>query len=103
MALDFYILGYNVAIECQGDQHIYNRDTYYNIEGKFEKRVILDKLKNKLCKKHKIPIIYIFAKRNSKHRLDEQFNHMYDDALFIEDIVKDNSILLDKIKARLLI
>jgi len=97
MALDFYLPEFNVAIECQGDQHIYNRSTHYNIEGRFEKRIILDKLKNRLCKKYGIPIIYIFNKRNSKYRLDEQFNHMYDDALFIEDIEKDNSILLDKI------
>ena len=101
MALDFYLPEYNLAIECQGDQHIYKRDTYYNIEGRFEKRIILDKLKNRLCKKYGIPIIYIFNKRNSKYRLDEQFNHMYDDALFIEDIMKDNNILLNKIKARL--
>lgn len=46
-------------------------------------------------------MIYILNKENSKYRLDEQFNHMYDDALFIEDVMKDNSILLDKIKARL--
>jgi hypothetical protein len=101
MALDFYLPEHNIAIECQGDQHIYNRDTYYNKDGQFEKRIMLDKLKYKLCVEHGINVIYIFFKRNSKYRLDEQFNHMYDDALFIEDIMKDNTILLDKIKARL--
>ena len=98
MPLDFYIPDYNIAIECQGDQHIYNRDTYYNKDGQFEKRIMLDKLKYRLCIEHNIRIIYIFSKRNSKYRLDEQFNHMYDDALFIEDIMKDNNILLNRIE-----
>lgn len=53
-----------------------------------------------LCK---IPIIYIFNKLHSSHRLNEHFNHMYDDALFIEDIIEDNNILLNEIKKRSLI
>ena len=98
MPLDVYIPQYNVAIECQGDQHIINRDTYYNKNGQFEKRLLMDKLKLKLCSEHGINIIYIFAKKNSKHRLDEQFNHMYDNALLIDDIIENHDILLNKIK-----
>ena len=46
-------------------------------------------------------MIYIVSSEHTEILKDEQFNHMYDDALFIEDIMKDNTILLDKIKARL--
>jgi len=100
MSLDFYLPKYNIAIECQGDQHVFYRDTYYNVEGKFEKRVALDKLKNKLCKEHNIPIIYIFNKLHSSSRLNELFEHMYDDAIFIEDINNDNNTLLKAINEK---
>jgi hypothetical protein len=74
-----------------------------NRKDKFEDKVCRDKLKYNLCKEHNIPIIYIFNKFHSSHRLDEHFNHMYDDALLIEDIIEDNSILLNEIKKRSLI
>lgn len=102
MFLDFYLPNYNLAIECQGSQHIDGRnDSIMAKKQTFEERVELDKLKLKLCSDNGIKIIYIFSEQKSSKRLDEQFNHMYDDALFIEDIIEDNNILLNKIKARL--
>lgn len=95
MCLDFFLPQYNIAIECQGEQHIYKTKLY----GKsFEKTKKRDLLKNTLCKQHNIKIIYIFSKHHSKARLNEDFNNIYDDALFIEDIIKDNKILLNRIK-----
>lgn len=99
MFLDFYLPQYNVAIECQGEQHIIERkDSLMNKNNNFEENALRDQLKLKLCKEHNIPIIYIFNKHHSNTRLNEQFNHMYDDALFIEDIEKNPQILLNKIE-----
>lgn len=98
MFLDFYLPDYNIAIECQGEQHILNRKSIMNKHETFEDKVERDVLKNKLCLEHGVRIIYVFSKIHSAQRLNEQFNHMYDDALFIEDIENDNSILINKIK-----
>ena len=69
-----------------------------NKTDKFEDKICRDKIKLQSCKEQNIPIIYVFGKTHSANRLNEQFDHMYDDALFIEDIMKDNNILLDRIK-----
>ena len=96
--LDFYLPQYNIAIECQGEQHINEGNGIFKSNDDFQNNLTRDKIKLKLCEKHGILIIYVFGKHNSKSRFNEQFNHMYDDALFIEDIIKDNNILLNKIK-----
>ena len=99
MFLDFYLPKYNIAIECQGTQHIDGRNgTIMTKKQSFEERIEMDKLKFKLCNENNISIIYIFNKKNSSKRLDEQFGHMYDDALFIEDVIENNDILIDNIK-----
>lgn len=96
--LDFYIKEYNVAIECQGEQHIIERDeSLLNKTDKFKDKIYRDKLKNILCTNHNIRIVYILSKMHSSYCLNEQFNHMYDDALFIEDIQENPQILIDKI------
>ena len=101
MFLDFYIPKYNIAIECQGAQHIDGRnDTIMTKKQTFEERVEMDKLKYKLCFENNIPIIYIFNKEKSSRRVNEQFEHIYDDAIFIEDINNDNNILLKVINEK---
>ena len=98
LPLDFYLPKYNVAIECQGEQHVVKRNnSIMNKCDKFEEKVHRDKLKHKLCTEREIHIIYIFNKFHSSNRLNEEFNHMYDDALFIEDILKNPQILLNEI------
>ena len=102
MFLDFYLLDYNIAIECQGEQHIVERsDSLLNKNDKFENKVTRDLLKNKLCYDNKIPIIYLFTKIHSSNILDEKFNGIYNKPLFIEDINENNKILLDKISEAL--
>lgn len=98
MPLDFYLPKLNIAIECQGEQHIIERDdSIMNKNDKFEEKVYRDKLKYKLCKNNDLEIIYVFSKYHSSNRLNEMFDHMYDDSIFIEDIIENNNILLDKI------
>lgn len=61
-SLDFYLPEYNVAIECQGEQHFKPVD--FAGKGKtwainnFKKIKILDKNKYNLCKENKIKILY---------------------------------------------
>lgn len=68
LRLDFYLPKFNIGIECQGIQHYMpvdfgNKGDEWATEN-FEKIQFLDKLKNNLCKKNGIKIIYI--KYNSK-------------------------------------
>ena len=74
--LDFYLPDYNIAIECQGEQHFKSFDFFGGEEG-FKRRQELDFIKNKLCINHGIKIIYYstidlpyFAKvENSKEKI----------------------------------
>ena len=56
--------------------------------------------KLKQCNKNGYKMIYILNKKNSELCLNEQFEHIYDDSLFIEDIIKDNNILLKAINEK---
>ena len=95
MPLDFYLPQYNIAIECQGEQHL--METSFSKGNMFDKIISRDQLKYKLCQEHGIPIIYILNKKFAQQSLNEQFNHIYDNALFIEDIEENPQILLEKI------
>ena len=57
-SLDFYLPDYNIAIECQGEQHYKSVKAWGGDEGLL-KRKKLDKLKEEKCKKHGIKIIYV--------------------------------------------
>lgn len=61
MSLDFYLPKYNIAIECQGEQHFRPID-YFG--GKEEYDIICnrDKIKYNLCKEHGLNIIYFSTK-----------------------------------------
>lgn len=62
MPLDFFLPDYNIAIECQGEQHFMNT-TLYGTNGAFEKQKSKDLLKYNLCKEHGIRILYFTDKR----------------------------------------
>ena len=57
MFLDFYLPDFNVAIECQGGQHFFPVDLFGG-EDFFNKTLLRDDIKNKLCAEHSIKIIY---------------------------------------------
>lgn len=71
--LDFYLPEYNVAIECQGEQHYYPVDFAGKgkewAQKKYEQIKILDKNKKKICTKHKIKLIYFGVKKYRKNVL----------------------------------
>ena len=74
--LDFYLPDYNIAIECQGEQHFKPVD-FFGGEEQFKRRQELDFIKHKLCINNGIKIIYYstidlpyFAKvENNKEKL----------------------------------
>ena len=57
LRLDFYLPDYNIAIECQGQQHF--KDVYF--DGKtslLEENIKRDQIKKNLCEEHGLKIYY---------------------------------------------
>lgn len=72
-SLDFYLPDYNIAIECQGEQH-FNKSFYKTKNcteeecNNFLKYIQnLDKKKKKICKENNIILIYFLDKRFVKN------------------------------------
>lgn len=61
LPLDFYLPEYNVAIECQGDQHFRSYDVWGGdlMLQSVQRR---DIIKNNLCEKHGIKVFYLIPK-----------------------------------------
>lgn len=55
LRLDFYLPEYNIAIECQGEQHFINVPIF---KSKAKDAKIKDDIKLNLCNKHGIKILY---------------------------------------------
>lgn len=70
-SLDFYLPKYNIAIECQGIQHIKPDGNFgskkLTKEEIYEKVCELDDIKNELCKNNGVNIIY-YADTNLDYR-----------------------------------
>lgn len=84
--LDFYLPDYNIAIECQGQQH-FEKIEYYGGKEKFEKVLKNDLLKMKLCNEHNIKIIYKSNMKNCSKRIIKEWK-MYDVIINNEDLLK---------------
>ncbi len=76
LPLDFYLPDYNIAIECQGEQHFKNnrwfgckdKNRIYYYFKEIQKR---DKIKKELCKKNNLPLYYINYNDNVEEKLNE--------------------------------
>lgn len=72
--LDFYLPDYNIAIECQGEQHFRDIVIYDSKKNNIER----DTIKYNKCKENGIKMIYYFPKKTViKNLLNEEFNHIY--------------------------
>ena len=97
-SLDFYLPNYNIAIECQGEQH-FTKSLYIRSKYSFEDRVANDILKYNLCKEHGIPLIYILPKKMMKYSKLPIFKSIYScNVLIYEEVLKDPNILLNHVK-----
>ena len=64
LKLDFYLPNYNIAIECQGEQHYRPVDTFGGQES-FITTQKRDKVKKELCEQHGIKVFYLSDKKNT--------------------------------------
>lgn len=72
-SLDFYLPQYNIAIECQGEQH-YNPIKYIGGEEKLRIITERDNRKKTLCESNGIKIFYIKYTENVEERFQELIN-----------------------------
>lgn len=93
-SLDFYLPDYNIAIECQGEQHF--NDTYFKVKNiedtKKQLNYVqeLDKKKKQLCKENNIKLIYFLEKKFVKYLEDDDI--YFTDINKILEIVKEHGI-----------
>lgn len=58
---DFYLVDYNIVIECQGGQHFYPIARFGGVK-EYELTIQRDKIKYKLLQEHNIPVVYFTKK-----------------------------------------
>ena len=61
--IDFFLPDYNIAIECQGEQH-FKKYRWENNDNGLIKRQRNDEIKKMLCEKHNIKVVYINYNEN---------------------------------------
>ena len=74
LRLDFYLPEFNIAIECQGEQHYLTKNVGYSTEKTLHKIKQRDKLKYDLCKEHGILVYYIKYNDDVEERLKDILN-----------------------------
>lgn len=57
LIIDFYLTDYNIAIECQGEQH-FKPIKHFGGDEKFVKTIKRDNKKNLLCKNNNVTLLY---------------------------------------------
>lgn len=82
LKLDFYLPDYNIAIECQGEQH-FNAVQHFGGNKAFEKILDRDNRKALACAHADINIIYYINK----------FNKLYNN-IYFNNILKENHKIL---------
>ena len=71
LSLDFYLPKYNIAIECQGEQH-FKPIEFFGGEDGFIKRINYDKQKLSLCEEHNIKLLYYSNKQYDDNLIVDQ-------------------------------
>ena len=90
-SLDFYLLDYNMGIECQGRQHFFPVDfAGKGVEwacNEFDKLIDRDKRKKSLCEKHGIKLLYFGDTPNYDTFLGEV---VHDDVQYLIDYLEEH-------------
>lgn len=80
LKLDFYLPEYNIAIECQGEQHYRIAAFTKSLEESqhlFETIQIRDNVKKKLCEKYNLPLFYIKYDDNVQEAIDNIISNVH--------------------------
>ena len=87
LTLDFYLPRYNIAIECQGEQH-FEAVGYFGGKENLEKTQKRDITKKQLCKDKGVKLIYFLDKRNNKYMKDDDiyFNDVNDIIMYVKEM-----------------
>ena len=85
LELDFYLPEYNVAIECQGEQHFMPKSFGGNKSDNFNKQIKLDDLKALRCKNNGIKLIY-YSYNNIVPKNWDKYSVITDSLLIIAEI-----------------
>ncbi len=88
--LDFYLPDYNIAIECQGEQHF--TEMRYRRKKPLEHTISLDKVKNLLCENNGVRLFYYLTDKT------KSMAHNMPDFYENEKIFTDKNKLLSEIK-----
>ena len=93
--LDFYLPDYNIAIECQGEQHYkvidFSGKNIKRAEKEYEDTVERDRRKLNLCNSNGV-ILYYFTKKKFVKNIDnaEQYSFFFNEEYINEIIHKNN-------------
>lgn len=86
LSLDFYLPEYNIAIECQGQQH-FMPIAYYGGEQRYKKIIENDLLKIKLCQENGIKLIHKSNRKNFYPKIQNDWKY-YNVLIENEDLIK---------------
>ena len=86
--LDIFIPKYNIAIECQGEQHFVPID-FFGGNVSFKKTIERDIRKNKLCEQNNIKLLYFVPEKFYKYNDLYSKNTYYRKDRLIRRILKD--------------
>ena len=78
-SLDFYLPDYNLAIECQGEQHFKEFTGGFEPKTNIDKRIRLDIMKKELCDENSIKMLYVMQKRWKTKSFQKKFNNIYNE------------------------
>lgn len=95
-SLDFYLKDYNIAIECQGEQHFFPID-YFGGEIGFKKQCDRDIKKFDECKSAGIKVLYYVNLKYIKFNFREEIKNICDNSKYFQKIFTDSNELLNEI------
>lgn len=90
--LDIYLSEYNVAIECQGGQHVMSINHFGGDKG-FKITQERDIRKNKICKDNGIKLLYVFPQKHRNNLL--KYNENNPNSIY----TKENTFILEDIQS----
>jgi len=81
--LDFYLPDYNIAIECQGNQHYEERD-FFGGNTEFEKTIERDNRKSILCKENGVKLYYFthYSKINEEDNIYKNKDKLLEEIMY---------------------